>query len=206
MKADKRRAILRAAERVFRDRRFHEVLLDDVAAAARVGKGTIYLYFSSKEDLFFSLVSDGFLELEARLAKVAATGKPVGDKLCAFGEVLTAVLRERHMMIPAIMSPEFARRRPDARAALQSHHRRLDGILAGILEEGVRAGAVRSDADIHTFTCALVGGLHGLARRRGRDALRLPVRGLVDLLLKGAQSCRAATGRKRKKQQLQDQP
>ena len=206
MKKDKRRTILRAAELIFRGRRFHEVHLDDVAAAARVGKGTIYLYFSDKEDLFLKVMTDGFLDLEDRLAKVAASDKPVGAKLCAFGETLTAVLKERHMIIPAIMSPEFARKRPDARSVLKSHHDRLDSILAGILEEGVRAGGIRADADINMFICAFIGGLHGLARRRKRDSRRLPVRELVALLLEGAQPGRVADDGKRKKQHLQDRP
>lgn len=186
MKPDKRQLIIRAAERIFRDRRFHEVLLDDVAAAACVGKGTIYLYFSDKEDLFFQIVVDGFRELEERLAKVASSRKSIRDKLCACGEVLTGVFKERHIIIPAIMSPEFTRKRPDARDVFHSHHRKLDEILAGILEKGVRTGMIRSDVNIDMFICAFIGGLHGLARRRSRDGRDLPVHGLIELLFKGA--------------------
>jgi len=40
-------------------------------AAAQVGKGTLYIYFKSKEDLYVSLVSDGFGHLVEQLSNVA---------------------------------------------------------------------------------------------------------------------------------------
>ena len=44
---------MRAAEKLFTSRRYHEISLDAVVQEARVGKGTIYRYFQSKDDLFF---------------------------------------------------------------------------------------------------------------------------------------------------------
>ncbi|THF93324.1 MAG: helix-turn-helix transcriptional regulator [Sulfitobacter sp. SK025] len=45
--------ILSAAVELFRDRGFEATRLEDVADKAGVSKATIYLYFESKEDLFF---------------------------------------------------------------------------------------------------------------------------------------------------------
>lgn len=53
---DKKHAILDAAAKIFSINDFHEVLIDHVAAAAGVGKGTIYRYFQTKEDLYFGTV------------------------------------------------------------------------------------------------------------------------------------------------------
>lgn len=63
----KRRDILAAAERLFATRAFHEVKLDDVAASARIGKGTIYIYFKNKEDLYLSLIREGMTDLLGKL-------------------------------------------------------------------------------------------------------------------------------------------
>ena len=60
---EKRQAICKAAAELFAQRPFHEVRLDDVAAAASIGKGTLYVYFKSKEDLFVSLISEAFEKL-----------------------------------------------------------------------------------------------------------------------------------------------
>ena len=47
--------MLDAAARLFGAHRFHEVRMEDVAAAAEVGKGTLYRYFRDKEELYLAL-------------------------------------------------------------------------------------------------------------------------------------------------------
>ena len=59
----KRRQIADTAARLFATQPFHKVRLDDIASEAGVGKGTLYVYFQSKEDLYFSLLYDGFAQL-----------------------------------------------------------------------------------------------------------------------------------------------
>lgn len=63
----KRAKIIQIAGQLFATRPFHEVRLDDVAAAAAVGKGTLYIYFKSKEDLYVSVVHEGFARLVEQL-------------------------------------------------------------------------------------------------------------------------------------------
>lgn len=60
---EKRRSIETAAAKLFFTRPFHEVKLDEVAREARIGKGTLYLYFRSKDDLYLSLVYKAFSHL-----------------------------------------------------------------------------------------------------------------------------------------------
>ena len=63
----KRKLITDTAARLFATRPFDKVRLDDIAAEARLGKGTLYVYFDSKEDLYFSLIYEGFAALVDRL-------------------------------------------------------------------------------------------------------------------------------------------
>lgn len=78
---EKRAAILTAAERVFSTRAFHDVLTDEIAAAAGVGKGTLYRYFDTKEDLYFAAVLRGFDEADARIAAGAGPTASTADRL-----------------------------------------------------------------------------------------------------------------------------
>src|SRR3954447_8557196 len=64
----KRQLIAATAAKMFATRPFHKVKLDDVAAEAGVGKGTLYIYFKSKEDLYFWLIFDAFDRLVGQLA------------------------------------------------------------------------------------------------------------------------------------------
>jgi AcrR family transcriptional regulator len=63
----KRQLIATTAARLFATRPFHKVKLDDVAAEAGVGKGTLYVYFKSKEDLYFWLIYDAFYQVIEQL-------------------------------------------------------------------------------------------------------------------------------------------
>ena len=67
MHPDKRQRIMQAAEQLFRTRQFHEITLDEVARVADVGKGTLYLYYRSKEELYRAALHAGLVELCERL-------------------------------------------------------------------------------------------------------------------------------------------
>src|SRR6185295_4571134 len=63
--------ILEAALSVFAENGFAAARMDDIAARARVSKGTIYLYFESKEAVFKALVQEMIGPQLARLADLA---------------------------------------------------------------------------------------------------------------------------------------
>ncbi len=68
----KRRLILDVAARQFATKPFHGVKLDQIAAEAKLGKGTIYIYFKSKEDLYIGLILEAADNLLNELARKAA--------------------------------------------------------------------------------------------------------------------------------------
>src|ERR1035437_5473847 len=86
---DKRQHIMQAAEKLFTSRQFHEVTTDDVAAAANVGKGTIYRYFQDKDDLLFQITTNGIDELCDLLQHRLEVPKGAG-----FSERLLAACRQ----------------------------------------------------------------------------------------------------------------
>jgi TetR/AcrR family transcriptional regulator, repressor of fatR-cypB operon len=64
---DKRRRILDAALRVFAERGYHGTAVPEVAAAAKVGTGTLYRYFATKETLVNEVYRDAKARLRAAL-------------------------------------------------------------------------------------------------------------------------------------------
>ncbi len=70
-KIDRRKLILEEAARLFSAKRFDEVLMDDIAQQASVGKGTIYTYFADKEELYFAVVFEGIRRLNEQLQRKA---------------------------------------------------------------------------------------------------------------------------------------
>src|SRR3954468_24490789 len=59
--------ILTAAAQLFATHRFHEARMDDIAALAEVGKGTLYRYFRDKEELYLALLERAAAGLQERL-------------------------------------------------------------------------------------------------------------------------------------------
>jgi AcrR family transcriptional regulator len=59
--------ILEAARKVFAARGFHEATVDDIAEAAGVAKGTVYLYYESKRDVYFAALKFGISHMYSLL-------------------------------------------------------------------------------------------------------------------------------------------
>src|SRR5512144_2037008 len=70
---EKRRRILDAAVRTFGRRGFHEARIAEIAAAAKVAEGTVYLYFRNKEDLLGTIFDETMDGLLARGRQLAAS-------------------------------------------------------------------------------------------------------------------------------------
>jgi AcrR family transcriptional regulator len=82
--ADDRRAqILAAASQVFAHKGFAAARLEDVAERAQVAKGTIYLHFRDKEDLFTELIRGAASPLLLRLGELSVAPNISTDELLA---------------------------------------------------------------------------------------------------------------------------
>ena len=79
VKVKSRVQILEEAARLFSSQRFDEVLMDDIAQSAGVAKGTLYTYFSDKEELYFAVVFEGISRLNQQLL-VSASGQKDPEK------------------------------------------------------------------------------------------------------------------------------
>jgi len=76
-KENRRRSILDAARAVFFEDGFQLATVDDVAARAEVSKGTVYLYFESKETILAHLLLEGLEELVAVLEEAYAAEREI---------------------------------------------------------------------------------------------------------------------------------
>lgn len=96
--SEKRRQILDGAREVFRAKGYEGASMDGIAKAAGVSKGTLYVYFTNKDELFSQLITDEKQELAAALDAFEPKAESFRENLRAFAisfnELLTA---ESHM-------------------------------------------------------------------------------------------------------------
>jgi AcrR family transcriptional regulator len=76
-KARRQQEILGAAKEVFFEKGIHRATVDDVAAQAEVSKGTVYLYFQSKESILAHLLLEGLSILLSQLEAAYAPNEPL---------------------------------------------------------------------------------------------------------------------------------
>jgi AcrR family transcriptional regulator len=132
----KRRKIIQIAARLFSVRPFHEVRLDDIAAAAHVGKGTVYIYFKSKEELYASLIQERFSRLLEELrGQLARETSPV----LALERIV------RGLVGFAFDHPDFyellrAVAREEQRLGLLKMRQELTDLILMVLRRGARQG------------------------------------------------------------------
>lgn len=74
---ERRDSILHAARKVFLEKGIHRATVDDVAQQAEVSKGTVYLYFETKESLLAALLLEDLEKLVAQLEAAFAPGQPL---------------------------------------------------------------------------------------------------------------------------------
>ena len=161
MKGDLRKEqILKISAKIFSQKGYHETFVEDIIKKAKVGKGTFYRYFKSKEDIHITLlkkilidwekhafinpvqlksdnISDLFKELVKRSIKFFAEN----DDLC------NIYLRVHRGGVAKIFDPY-----------INEFERKILGYITIYLQEGLKLGFVRSDLNIELTSNIIAGG------------------------------------------------
>lgn len=140
----KREQILEGAWRAFRDRGFDAASMEDVRREAGVSKGTLYVYFEGKEELFEALVErqrDGLL---AGLAPLLDGPEPLADRLGRFGRRLAALMCSDEAIRAQRAVIHMAERMPHLSARFHDGGvERAQGPLRRALQGEAEAGRLR---------------------------------------------------------------
>jgi AcrR family transcriptional regulator len=189
--------IVEAALACFNERGFAATRLEEVAARAGVTKGTIYLYFPSKEDLFKEAVRGGLVSnierLEAQLAE------PIAATVLLQRLVMTweAVVASPLSVIPKLVIAEAGNFPDLARFYLDTVVHRVFDLIAAILRRGIEQGEF-CPVDVNHVVFCVIGPLlftflwkHSLGPHDDRPLDPSAVfRAHLDLLLHGLQAQR----------------
>ncbi|HEX8341929.1 MAG TPA: TetR/AcrR family transcriptional regulator [Tepidisphaeraceae bacterium] len=131
----KRQAIIDTAAALFARKAYHEVKLGDVAAAAKIGKGTVYIYFDSKEHLYDSLLLGGFTEIVGKLRALSgwAGEHPAQHVLAGMVDELVRWAYANPHFYELIRSSSSDRVRPK----LRRRRKELGKCFADVIRKGV---------------------------------------------------------------------
>jgi AcrR family transcriptional regulator len=159
-RSSKRERIIEAGLKLFANESYQAVTMDRVAEAAGVAKGTLYLYFQSKEDLYLGILTDG---MESMARNYQASVDSRADVKVRLRRAITLSIEfydQRRDLLRLMMTEEP--RMPEARNRLREEWRdRGVRFFNSLIEEGVQSGAFRAvDARLATF--AILGSIRSV--------------------------------------------
>ncbi|MFB4203427.1 HTH-type transcriptional regulator BetI [wastewater metagenome] len=190
----RQRAIAGAAVEVFARDGFQGALVDDIAAAAGLSKGSVYRYFDDKEALFRAAFEacQGALMAECQAAMAARDGH--WDALAAGLLAAVAGLRRQVAIFPLTLEFWAAASAGPARERLGTIMRGMYAEFRALVAETVRAGqsAGELDAGVDPEAVAawLVGGVDGVVLQHWFDPSVNPdhvVAGMLETVRRGLQ-------------------
>ena len=139
---NKHRSIIAAAAKLFSTQPFHQVRLDEVAQAAGVGKGTLYIYFQSKEDLYYSLIYDAFADLVRHLKEgLDQPELAPGEKI----EVIVKALIDFSVGCPQFIEVLRTAPAPNATSKWGGKRRELLQLIENVIRQGSNAGKLTDE-------------------------------------------------------------
>src|SRR5687768_14843268 len=198
---DKREAILRAATDIFAGRGFFNAQVADVARAAGVAAGTVYLYFRSKDDLLVSI-------FERTMREAIADGRACVAPLADPVEQLRAVARvhlERlgtDRSLAVVFQVELRQSTKFMERLSATLLRDYLGIIRGIIVAGQASGAFRREINATLAAKLFFGGLDEMATNWILSTRKYSLVGeaaaIVDVFVGGV-GAPAAAGRRRGK-------
>jgi AcrR family transcriptional regulator len=159
--------ILEAARKVFSERTFSEVTVDDIAAAAGMAKATVYQYFPSKQEIYLAaLMAGGRKLLERTENALAAAQGGVRAKIEAFVRTRLEFLEENREFF-AVYHAEFGNLSHPAsiNQEFRELYRRQFELLQSVLREGAKRGEL-ADVSVETLAVVIYDGTKGLMLRR----------------------------------------
>jgi len=154
-KQQRQNDIIDAARKLFAEKNFDEVSMDEIAKKVGLGKGTLYLYFKNKESLYFAVVSRGTRIWAEMVKKEVEKGNDGLEKLKLYVNANKEFSNEYPDYFRLLYSPSLIKKQFDMEKMTSSQEfqevRELfkEIMLIGIdsIQKGVDEGEIRSDVD-----------------------------------------------------------
>ncbi|MGW8180415.1 MAG: TetR/AcrR family transcriptional regulator [bacterium] len=146
---ERRQQIMQAAMSCFARKGYHKTTMDDIVAESGLSKGTLYWYFKSKDELFFSLVNSFFLEVQQDMDAIFEQDTTASDKLHSmaheFARLYEEVAEFLNVFFEFWMQGTLNEQLNQLFRSMLVEYR---GKLAGVIEEGEKTGEFKKvDAD-----------------------------------------------------------
>jgi AcrR family transcriptional regulator len=165
-KENRRNTILRAARRLFFDRGFKSVTVDNIAAKSEVSKGSIYLCFESKEEIYAQILISDNIALYERIKNFSATEASASQLLLEFARIYVDYFLNDNELFRILMTfmmqtsqMNLVEKQKDE--LIRSTNQNII-IISEIIQKGIDSGEFSPISDIRQMQNGIWGMLNGI--------------------------------------------
>lgn len=173
-KEQRRNEILNAAEKVFFSKGLNHATMDEVAEAAELSKGTLYLYFKNKEDLYFAITLRSMTILRTMFQDAVKEFDKGIDKVRAIGKAYHKFSYKYKSYFDMMMHFEAVRSSLNLDAnvfdKMHLHGQSVMEVLVEAIKFGIKDGTIRPDVDPLKTAFLLNGVSSGIIHLISREA------------------------------------
>jgi AcrR family transcriptional regulator len=165
-KENRRNTILRAARRLFFDRGFKSVTVDNIAAKSEVSKGSIYLCFESKEEIYAQILISDNIALYERIKNFSATEASASQLLLEFARIYVDYFLNdnelfRILMTFMLQTGQMNLTEKQNTELIRSTNENIK-IISEIIKKGIESGEFAPIDNIWQMQNAIWGMLNGI--------------------------------------------
>ena len=159
MSVQTREKLLRAAKKVFAEKGFHNAQITHIIDEAGVARGTFYLYFKGKEEIFKEILKEVITELKKRIKVIDLRKDPIEQLKENIINVIDYALRERELA-RIVLNKNCD---PELFSVVDEFFEDVRKTVKNSLDKGIALGIVR-DVNTEILSYALVGALKEVIR------------------------------------------
>jgi TetR/AcrR family transcriptional regulator, fatty acid metabolism regulator protein len=141
-RAERERLILDAAEELLAEKGYHEMSIDEIAARVGVSKGTVYLHFSSKEELVLAQLERGMRRFVEAADVILGSAASPSEKLRSLIVLIyRTALKERSQFFTSVYEhPDLRTRLMERKRECQEQWAALTWRISKVFDDGKTLG------------------------------------------------------------------
>lgn len=165
-KENRKNTILQAARRLFFDKGFKAVTVDNIAAKAEVSKGSIYLCFESKEEIYYQILISDNIMLHERVKNFSTTKASASQLLLEFSRIYVDYFLHdselfRILMTFMMQTGQMRLTEKQDKELIRTTNENIQ-VISEIIQKGIESGEFAPTENIWKLQNGIWGMLNGI--------------------------------------------
>ncbi|HOK07318.1 MAG TPA: TetR/AcrR family transcriptional regulator [Syntrophales bacterium] len=201
-KESRRGAILKAARKLFLERGFRAVTVDDIAKKAEISKGAVYLHFKSKEEMYAQILLNDVAKFHQAVTDQLANGRSAADNLLRFSQVYVDFFLKERELFRILMTYMLHTNNMSLRSEIDSQivgaTNKTMEIIEDIFKKGMETGEFPPGMDLRLKRNAVWGFLNGIIslhlftgrEQKREERIRSTITATLEIFIRGLKAPR----------------